>query len=107
MWVWKQDVGIESYTEKEKGQASDSFKSACFNWGIGRELYTAPFIWIPSDACEIKKSGRKDKNGNDILTCYNKFYIEQIIYEKRQIVALSIKNESKKRVFLMDKRKKK
>ena len=63
MWVWKQDVGIESYTEKEKGQASDSFKSACFNWGIGRELYTAPFIWIPSDACEIKKSGRKDKNG--------------------------------------------
>ncbi len=108
VWVWKQDVGIESYTEKEKGQASDSFKRACFNWGIGRELYTAPFIWIPSDSCEIKKSGRKDKNGNDILACYNKFYIEQIVYEKKQIVALSIKNESnKKRVFLMDKRKKK
>lgn len=47
-WVWKQDVGTESYTEKEKGQASDSFKRACFNWGIGRELYTAPYIWIPA-----------------------------------------------------------
>ena len=35
-WVAKQDVGTESYTEKEKGQASDSFKRACFNWGIGR-----------------------------------------------------------------------
>lgn len=45
-WVWKQDVGTESNTEKEKGQASDAFKRACFNWGIGRELYTAPFIWI-------------------------------------------------------------
>lgn len=45
-WVSKQDVGVESYTEKEKGQASDSFKRAGFNWGIGRELYTAPFIWI-------------------------------------------------------------
>lgn len=45
-WIWKQDVGVESYTEKEKGQASDAFKRACFNWGIGRELYTAPFIWI-------------------------------------------------------------
>src|SRR5690554_1395175 len=45
-WVWKQDVGTESNTEKEKGQASDSFKRACFNWGIGRELYTAPFIWV-------------------------------------------------------------
>lgn len=45
-WVWKQDVGTESNAEKEKGQASDSFKRACFNWGIGRELYTAPFIWI-------------------------------------------------------------
>ena len=45
-WIYKQDVGVESYTEKEKGQASDSFKRACFNLGIGRELYTAPFIWI-------------------------------------------------------------
>lgn len=33
-WVTKQDVGVESYTEKEKGQASDSFKRACFNWGM-------------------------------------------------------------------------
>lgn len=33
-WISKQDVGTESYTEKEKGQASDSFKRACFNWGM-------------------------------------------------------------------------
>lgn len=45
-WVSKSDVGTESNTEKEKGQASDSFKRACFNWGIGIELYTAPFIWV-------------------------------------------------------------
>ena len=45
-WVSKQDVGTESNTEKEKGQASDSFKRACFNWGIGRELYTAPKIFV-------------------------------------------------------------
>ena len=45
-WISKQDVGTESYSEKEKGQASDSFKRACVNLGIGRELYTAPFIWI-------------------------------------------------------------
>mgnify|MGYP000164798992 CR=1 FL=1 len=45
-WVTKQDVGTESYTEKEKGQASDAFKRACVNWGIGRELYTCPFVWI-------------------------------------------------------------
>ena len=37
-WVAKQDVGAASYSEKEKGQASDSFKRACFNWGIGREI---------------------------------------------------------------------
>lgn len=45
-WVWKWDAGSESYTEKEKGEASDSFKRACVNWGIGRELYTAPLIYI-------------------------------------------------------------
>lgn len=45
-WVTKWDAGSESNVEKEKGEASDSFKRACFNWGIGVELYTAPFIWI-------------------------------------------------------------
>lgn len=52
-WISKQDVGVESYTEAVKGAASDSFKRACFNIGIGRELYTAPFIWIPSDKVSI------------------------------------------------------
>ena len=45
-WVGKEDTGTESQTEREKGLASDSFKRACVNWGIGRELYTAPFIWV-------------------------------------------------------------
>lgn len=45
-WVTKWDAGSESNVEKEKGEASDSFKRACFNWGIGIELYTAPFIWV-------------------------------------------------------------
>ena len=52
-WVKKQDVGTESNTEKEKGEASDSFKRAGFNVGIGRELYSSPFIWIKLDPSEI------------------------------------------------------
>ncbi|MCX4328882.1 MAG: hypothetical protein OSJ45_16625 [Lachnospiraceae bacterium] len=61
IWVSKQDAGStgKSEKEKEKSQASDSFKRACFNWGIGRELYTAPFIWIP--VCRgYKKANSKD-----------------------------------------------
>lgn len=56
-WVAKQDVGTTGYAEKEKSQASDSFKRACFNWGIGRELYSAPFIWVPVANATIKKNG--------------------------------------------------
>lgn len=74
-WVSKQDVGTESYTEKEKGQASDSFKRACFNLGIGRELYTAPFIWIPSSKCNIV-----DKNGK--ITTYDRFIVDEIGYDE-------------------------
>ena len=88
-WVSKQDVGTESYTEKEKGQASDSFKRACFNWGIGRELYTAPFIWISAADCSIKKN---QKGG---LTCYDSFYVKEIGYdEKRTINFLEIANKN-------------
>ena len=57
-WVWKDDCGTESYTEKEKGEASDSFKRACFNWGLGRELYTAPFIYIKKDKLEYTENGK-------------------------------------------------
>lgn len=105
-WISKQDVGVESYTEKEKGQASDSFKRACFNWGIGRELYTAPFIWISKDNVKlVEKPGNSNKKA---YTTYDKFTVEQIIVENGEIVALSIKNLSmKKRVFLYDIRVKK
>lgn len=83
-WVWKSDCGTESNTEAQKGEASDSFKRACFNWGIGRELYTAPFTWIPADKCSIK-------NGK----CYDKFIVEKIIIENKQITALAIYNTTK------------
>lgn len=45
-WIWKDDCGVESNTECEKGEASDAFKRACFNWGVGRELYSTPKIKI-------------------------------------------------------------
>ena len=61
-WVSKEDTGTESTTEKEKGLASDSFKRACFNWGVGRELYTAPFIWVKADGCAALK---QKQNGTD------------------------------------------
>ena len=48
-WIRKQDAGVESNTEKEKGRASDSFKRAGFNVGIGRELYTTEFRALQAD----------------------------------------------------------
>ena len=63
-WIWKQDVGTESMTEKEKGQASDAFKRACFNFGIGRELYDYPTISIKLKSNEFKI---EQYNGKDIV----------------------------------------
>jgi hypothetical protein len=93
-WIAKEDTGTESNTEKEKGLASDSFKRACFNWGIGRELYTAPQIRIPPEACNLKVSGDKYK-------CYDSFLVEKIVIENKRIVALAIVNATRKcRVFV-------
>jgi len=94
-WISKEDTGTESNTEKEKGLASDSFKRACFNWGIGRELYTAPFIWVGADKLDMK-----ERNGK--LTTYDKFTVEHIEYDKnRCISALSIVNQRGVRVYKM------
>ena len=85
MWISKEDTGTESNTEAQKGLASDSFKRACFNWGIGRELYTAPFIWVKAEACNLKQRG-------DRYQCYDNFAVEKIIIENKKIMALSIVN---------------
>ena len=65
-WIWKQDVGTESNTEKEKGQASDAFKRACFNLGIGRELYEYPFISVKLLQNEFKVEGDRAKATFDL-----------------------------------------
>ena len=84
-WIAKEDTGTESYTEKEKGQASDSFKRACFNWGIGRELYTAPFIWVNASDCNMKQNNGK-------WTTNDKFEVNDITIADKRITGLSIKN---------------
>lgn len=68
-WITKQDVGVESFSDSEKGRASDSFKRACFNLGIGRELYTAPFIWI------------SDNKANKSSWKFKKFKVKSIDYD--------------------------
>ena len=93
-WIGKQDVGVESYTEEVKGRASDAQKRACFAAGIGRELYTAPFVWISSEDCNIKDGKCKDK-----------FHVTKIGYdESRRINQLEIVNDKLNRVvFKMSK----
>ena len=93
-WITKWDCGVESaFGDKEKGEASDSFKRAGFKWGIGRELYTAPFIYISGDKCNIR-----DKNGKPV--CYDKFEVEIIEIKNEEIKKLAIKNmTTNKRVF--------
>ncbi|GEM_PF-631187 len=81
-WITKWDCGVESNTEKEKGEASDSFKRACFNWGIGRELYTSPFIYI--------KGHTEKNNKNKDVPTYRTLSVESIAYSDGKISKLSI-----------------
>ena len=92
-WVAKQDVGTTGYAEKEKSQASDSFKRACFNWGIGRELYTAPFIWIPAGKVLIQSKENR-------FYCNDRFSVSSIKYnDNREISGLVIVNDGGKTVY--------
>lgn len=80
-WIKKQDVGVESFSEAEKGRASDAFKRACFNVGIGRELYTAPDIWVE----DISGTNTKD------TWKWKKYRVKEVCYdENRKIDTLVI-----------------
>lgn len=89
-WISKEDTGKESNAEKEK--ASDSFKRACVNWGIGRELYTAPDIWISAGNVTLKD----DKNGKK--TTHDKFSVVEFEVEDKKIVKLAIRNDTLKKI---------
>lgn len=86
-WIEKEDTGTESFTEKEKGLASDSFKRACFNWGIGRELYTAPTMFVSAkDLKTLQEVGK----GN--WKCKDYFNVTEIEYVDKKIVYVKILN---------------
>ena len=84
--VWKWDAGTESNTEAEKGRASDAFKRAGFKWGLGRELYSAPFVFIPAAKCNIKDG-----------KCYDNFEVGAIGYDEQERInylVITLKGET-------------
>lgn len=97
-WVWKWDCGTESNTEAEKGQASDCFKRAGFKWGIGVELYSAPFIFVKT---ETKKN---EKGKYELVNKYQKFKVLEIGYaDNGDINKLKIVDDKKQVVYEMGK----
>lgn len=95
-WISKEDTGTESNTEAQKGLASDSFKRACFNWGIGRELYTAPFIWI--------NNTNYISQWNNKHTVREKFVVYHIKIEDKKITELGIQDSKGVAVFKWSKK---
>lgn len=89
-WVWKWDCGTESRTEKEKGEASDSFKRAGVNWGIGRELYTSPVIFIKKDKLEYDSKGK-------VKTRFEVTYLEA--NEDKQITCVVVVDKKSREVL--------
>lgn len=85
-WVSKDNGGDDDFNaEQVKAELSDSFKRACFNWGIGRELYYSPKIWVNAD-----------KDNDPKLTHYS---VKVIEYDNnKRITRLAIINDKTKQV---------
>lgn len=92
-WVWKDNCGTESFSEAEKGEASDAFKRACFNWGIGRELYTAPFIYIEQIGKDGKPNFDLDSKGKPKAN----FVVTYLASKDGKIKGVNIENTKKRR----------
>ena len=91
-WVWKWDTGTPNAMEPQKSEASDAFKRSGFKWGIGVELYTSPFIWVPAD--KLARHSQSRKNGK--WQCYDDFRVTDMEVDGGQIVKLTVCNMSRK-----------
>ena len=98
-WVHKENVGTESNTEAEKGEASDGLKRAVATWGV-RELYTSPFMWIDKE--QLKHHEKKEWNGKPVWKSNDKFAVTNVEIEingySRRITKLEITNTATKKV---------
>lgn len=95
-WLWRWDCGTESNTEAEKGQASDCFKRAGFKWGIGVELYSAPFIWLNIE------TEKNDKGKFQLKNKFAKFSVKSIDYaENGNIKDLTIIDDTGNIIYSM------
>ena len=95
-WAWKADCGTESYTEKEKGESSDSFKRACFNWGIGRELYTKINIVVPMRTQKNANGKYEPADSNDK---WARFTVAEMEVNGEQITYLTVADKNGNIVF--------
>ena len=84
LWVTKGDYGQCDFgSNSEKGTASDSFKRACFSWGIGIELYSSPVINIPRHYVTVV-------NTNNVPRVLDDLYVSEFKVKDHIITDLSI-----------------
>ena len=101
-WITKEDTGTESFSEAEKGLASDSFKRACVNWGIGRELYSSPrIITFPRKDMGTDKKPEFFDKGDGKYTTKTYFWVEIIDYDENDNIKDLIIRDNKNHVRFM------
>lgn len=98
-WVWKYDCGIESRSDGEgnekKGEASDAFKRAGVQWGIGRELYTSPFIFL-----NLPTTANQNGKGYKLKNPFARFEVKEIKYDgSNKIAKIVIADEKGNEVY--------
>ena len=103
-WVSKEDTGTESMADSQKGLASDSFKRACFNLGIGIELYDYPIIQIKLNPNEFKIENQKVKQTWDLKLKEWRWVSE---FNGNKLVGLACKDQNDKVRFVYGKFEKK
>ena len=103
-WISKEDTGTESFSEAQKGLASDSFKRACVNWGIGRELYTSPAIFIipRKDMIKKGKDGEFFEYKENKYTTKTRFKVEYIDYDENDNIKDLIIRDDKQNIRFME-----
>ena len=99
-WVTKEDTGTESFSEQEKGLASDSFKRACVNWGIGRELYSSPNILVfpMKEMIPRGKTSEFFENDKGKYTTKTYFWVEVIDYDENDNIKDLIIRDNKNHI---------
>lgn len=91
--IWRH-IAVRKNGDGLANHPEHKVKRACFKWSLGRELYTAPRIWVYAKDRDGSANCNMRQGQNGKYQCYDSFSVERIDIRDHEILYVAVRNDT-------------